>query len=71
MPICQQLNFEHSQFAVWKITEKLDELIALLPDYIEISTKLNNTKNEKRKFELVCEYLLLHHLPIQDKMIPP
>lgn len=62
MPICQQLNFEHSQFAVWKITEKLDELIALLPDYIDISTKLNNTKNEKRKFELVCEYLLLHHL---------
>ena len=62
MPICQQLNFEHSQFAVWKITEKLDELIALLPDYIDISTKLNNTKNEKRKFELVCEHLLLHHL---------
>ena len=62
MPICQQLNFEHSQFAVWKVTEKLDELIALLPDYIDISTKLNNTKNEKRKFELVCEHLLLHHL---------
>ena len=30
MPICHQLDLEHQHYAVWKITESLEELIALL-----------------------------------------
>lgn len=63
MGLYKQFISEKYQWGIWKVTENLDELRALLPDHgVAYLSELNSFKSDSRKIEWLAVRVLLYVL---------